>query len=207
MRQKIEILFRFGSILISPTKANMSVVAQHIFDLQQYPGIYIPMLFQNISEKQLRKIIEELNIFKPKIISMESKVLNNGTHCNMVFIDVEEWYHTPNAKRMRSKLLSDQEVKIIFNDPWFFICKRKHMTHEVASSTTSNPPPPPPPPEAYIDFRHIAPIPTNVAGFTRSPTPSDDSSYCPECEEGIDGNQLRHTCIQRMMEEGVTIEN
>jgi hypothetical protein len=107
---------------------------------------------------------------------------------------------------MRSKLLSDEEVKIVFNDPWFFICKRKHMEHEVASSTTSIPPPPPAP-EAYIDFTHIAPVPTNVAGVTRSSTPSDDSSYCPECEEGLDGNQLRHTCIQRMMEEGLTAEN
>ena len=93
-------------MLITPTSPSMSTARQSIFELQQYPGIYIPTLFKNISEKQLRKIIEELNIFKPKTISMESKVLNNGTQSNYVFIDVEEWYNTPSAQRMRRQNFS-----------------------------------------------------------------------------------------------------
>ena len=160
----------------------------NIFDFQQYPGIYIPMLFKNINEKQLWKIIEDLDIFRPKTMTISPKILDNGTHCNYVFIDVDEWYNTPNARLMRNKLLSDEEVKIVFNDPWFFICKRKHVVQESSSSTTSTQSMT----DTYIDFKPVK----------DSMHVSDDISYCPECEDGTDGNQLRHTCIQRMMEEG-----
>ena len=62
----------------------------------------------------------------------------------------------------------------------------------------------------FVDLGHIAMPPTNVRGVSRTPSPQTPSfteeTYqqmydCPECEEGLDGNQLRHTCIQKMIEE------
>lgn len=154
----------------------------------QTPGIYIPVLFKNITAEDLTQIFTDLDVFTPKSISICEKTLTNGQPVNYAFIDVAEWHHTPDARRMRSKLLNDEPVKIIYNDPWFFLCKRKH---------DEKPPPPPDqiPQIQYVDFTHqdrnqrsLAPSP--------SPSPSPPPPPCPECESGVDGNQLRHTCIQ-----------
>ena len=164
--------------------------------LGQLPAIYIPMLFSNISHNRLRAIIKQLDIFTPAIINFEEKQDLKGNKCNCAFIQVEHWHDTPQAKQFRTKLLANEEVKIVFDDPWFFICKRKHEEEELKTKTA----PQQQSPEEKSEFE-IAEVPRNVRGVSRTPSPTDPD-YCPECEEGIMGNQLQHTCILRMMEEG-----
>lgn len=156
------------------------------------PGIYIPVLF--IDEKTLRSIIIELNIFTIRNIDINEKTLSNGRRCTNAFIDVMEWHHTQQGVTMRSKLLRNEEVKIVIgNQNSFFICKRKHEPQ--MESVLPNPNP------TYIDFNHIAPAPKNIKGVSRTPTPPNtDENDCPECVQGLE-NQLGHTCIQRMIEE------
>ena len=164
--------------------------------LGKLPNIYIPMLFSNISHVRLGKIIEHLDIFTPAIINLEEKQDLKGNTCNCAFIQVEYWHDTPQGRELRSKLLADEEVKIVFDDPWYFIFKRKHEEEEVKIKTA----PQQQSPEDNSEFE-IAEAPRNVRGVSRTPSPTDPD-YCPECEEGIMGNQLQHTCILRMMEEG-----
>jgi hypothetical protein len=178
--------------------------------LGQLPNIYIPMLFSNISHARLLKIIKQLDIFTPAIMNFEEKQDLKGNKCNCAFIQVEHWHDTPQAKQFRAKLLANEEVKIVFDDPWFFICKRKHEEGEEELKTTTS---------ATLqqqthrdqqqqqqeqddpEFK-IAEAPRNVRGVSRTRTPSpSDPDYCPECEEGVE-NQMGHTCIWRMMEEG-----
>jgi hypothetical protein len=171
--------------------------------LGQLPNIYIPMLFSNISHDSLCTIIKQLDIFTPAIINFEEKQDLKGNKCNCAFIQVEHWHDTPQAKQFRTKLLANEEVKIVFDDPWFFICKRKHEEEELKTKTTRST-------TSHQEAQHkqddqefqIAEAPRYVRGVshTRTPSPSDPD-YCPECEEGVE-NQMGHTCILRMMEEG-----
>ena len=179
--------------------------------LGQLPNIYIPMLFSNITHDRLLKIIEQLDIFTPAIINFEEKQDLKGKNCNCAFIQVEHWHDTPQAKQFRAKLLANEEVKVVFDDPWFFICKRKHEEEELKTkkttrSTTSHQEAQQPQSQHKqqqedAEFK-IAEAPRNVRGVSRTRTPSpSDPDYCPECEEGVE-NQMGHTCIWRMMEEG-----
>jgi hypothetical protein len=155
------------------------------------PGVYIPVLFKNITVEDLTQIFTDLDLFTLKSISICEKTLTNGQHVNYAFIDVVDWNNTPNAQRMRSKLLNDEPVKIVYNDPWFFICKRKH--------DEKLPPPPDQIPQIqYVDFTHqYKDVRKDRYQRSSSPSPSPPPTPpCPECESGIDGNQLRHTCIQ-----------
>jgi len=178
--------------------------------LQSAPGIYIPMLFKNMTREKLSSIITGLDIFTIKSIEFNEKQLTNGTACYNAFVDVNCWHSNKVAQKMRSQLMRNEEVKVVFNDPWFFICKRKHDAVEIkqtdnSEKSTLSPHEPP-----FVDLGHIAMPPTNVRGVSRTPSPQTPSfteeTYqqmydCPECEEGLDGNQLRHTCIQKMIEE------
>lgn len=158
--------------------------------LEQIPHIYIPMLFLNITETKLRAIIAKLDIFTPNIISFEEKRDLKNNKCNCVFITVKAWHQTTQGQQMRSKLLHDQEVKIVFDDPWYFICKRKHEEGDIAVSPAA---------VSTNDF-HLAEVPRHVRGVSRNLGPSHPD-YCPECEDGVE-NQMGHTCVWRMMEEG-----
>lgn len=174
--------------------------------LGQLPNIYIPMLFSNISHDRLCTIIKQLDIFTPAIINLEEKQDLKGNKCNCAFIQVEHWHDTPQAKQFRTKLLANEEVKIVFDDPWFFICKRKHEEEELETkttrSTTSNQEAQQPQSQQDDQEFQIAEAPRYVRGVSRTRTPSpSDPDYCPECEEGVE-NQMGHTCILRMMEEG-----
>ena len=172
---------------------------------QSAPGIYIPMLFKNMTKEKLSAILTKLDIFTVKSIDFNEKELSNGTKCYNAFINVKCWSSNEIAQKMRRKLLRNEEVKIVFDNPWFFICKRKHEVDEVIQKPNVEPHPPP-----FVDLEHIAMAPTNVKGVSRTPSPStpsfeeekDNKIYdCPECEQGVDGNQLRHTCIQKMIDE------
>lgn len=159
--------------------------------LQSNPGIYIPVLF--INEEKLRKIIKELDILTPYKIDIHPKTLSNGTTCSYAFIVPYVWHNNVNAQKMRTRLLTQEEVKIVIDERCYFICKHKHEESIDHSPLPSAEP-------TYIDFNHIAPAPRNVKGVSRTPSPKteDDDEFCQECEDGVE-NQMGHTCIQRML--------
>jgi hypothetical protein len=89
---------------------------------------------------------------------------------------------------MRQKLLENQEIKVVYDEPLFFMCKRKHELHELAPKSPVSPSSEP----DSIDENYVSPAPRNVKGVNR---------HCPECIDGVDGNQEQHTCIQKLMNE------
>ena len=157
--------------------------------LSSSPGIYIPVLF--ISEGKLITLLKTLDLLTPYQIDIHPKTLSNGTQCNYAFIIPFVWHSNENANKMRSKLLANEEVKIVIDERSFIICKRKHE-EGIAFSPIPNARP------TYIDFNHIAPAPRHVKGVSRTPSPESNNDYCRECEEGME-NQLAHSCIQRLI--------
>ena len=105
---------------------------------QEIPGIYIPFLYKNISSERLKNILESqlcLGTFAPDDYPLLScKVLPNGTQGYSTFIDFASWQKNPLAHRVKKMLLNDEEVKVVFSEPYYFIMKRKHEI--VASSPT-----------------------------------------------------------------------
>jgi len=160
--------------------------------LQSNPGIYIPVLF--IKEEKLREIFKALDILTPYKIDIHPKTLSNGTSCTYAFIVPYAWHSNETAQKMRTRLLAQQEVKIVVDEHCYFICKPKHEEGIDYSPLPSAEP-------TYIDFNHIAPAPRNVKGVSRTSSPKtvNDDDFCPECEDGVLGNQLGHTCIQRII--------
>jgi hypothetical protein len=154
------------------------------------PGIYIPVLFKWMTKERLAGIFEELDIMTIQDIDFNEKTVAGGYQGYNAFIHVKEWKDNKNANFVRKKLLNDEEVKIVFDSPKFFICKRKHELDELKETTTTTTTPPPQSEEQdETDSKPSLPSP------------------CPECEEGVDGNQLMHTCIQKLIMENESEES
>ena len=142
--------------------------------LQTTPGIYIPHLFLNMTPENLTLIIRELNVFKESQLDFnvrENPITRKKYYS--VFIHVAEWYTNPAAQRMRQKLMNDEDVKVVFSNPWYFICKRKHELHELHELQKVQKVHELQKVQKSINPSAIAPAPRNVKGVTRTPSPSN----------------------------------
>ena len=84
------------------------------------PSLCIPRVFSNIDEKRIRRIFAELNIAEIDRIDFVNKTTEKGEKFNRVFVHFKRWFATPEANMAREKLLNGKEIKIIYDDPWFW---------------------------------------------------------------------------------------
>jgi hypothetical protein len=84
------------------------------------PSLCIPRVYPNISEGRIRKIFDELNIGVIERVDIISKATEKGEKFNRVFIHMDRWFHNSNAYAARERLLGGKDIKIIYDDPWFW---------------------------------------------------------------------------------------
>jgi hypothetical protein len=84
------------------------------------PSLCIPRVFVNIDEKRIRRIFDELNMGDILRIDVVSKTTNKGEKFNRVFIHFKKWFSNKNSDIARERLLNGKEIKIIYDDPWFW---------------------------------------------------------------------------------------
>jgi hypothetical protein len=86
----------------------------------QYPSLCIPRVFLNVDEKRIRHIFDELDMGIIQRIDIVNKTTEKGERFNRVFVHFARWFDTENAVIARERLLEGKEIKIIYDDPWFW---------------------------------------------------------------------------------------
>jgi len=85
------------------------------------PSLCIPRVFTNITEEMIRKIFEDLDLGIIERIDIITKYSQNGEKYNRVFIHFRKWFiQDGNANSARRRLLSGNEIKVIYDEPWFW---------------------------------------------------------------------------------------
>ena len=89
------------------------------------PVLCIPRVYPNISESRIRKIFDDLGMGELERIDIVSKTslkpgANPGDKFNRVFVHFSRWNNSENANTARERLLNGKEIKIIYDDPWFW---------------------------------------------------------------------------------------
>jgi len=84
------------------------------------PVLCIPRVYSNISESRIRRIFDDLNMGTLERIDIVSKASDKGEKFNRVFIHFRRWNDSENARVARERLLNGKEIKIIYDDPWFW---------------------------------------------------------------------------------------
>ena len=84
------------------------------------PVLCIPRVYPNISETRIRKIFDELNMGTLERVDIVSKTSEKGEKFNRVFVHFRRWNDTENANTARERLLNGKEIKIIYDEPWFW---------------------------------------------------------------------------------------
>jgi hypothetical protein len=84
------------------------------------PSLCIPRVFPNIDEKRIRRIFDDLALGEIQAIDFVSKKTEKGENFNRIFVHFRRWYSNRNADTARERLLDGKEIKIIYDDPWFW---------------------------------------------------------------------------------------
>ena len=85
------------------------------------PVMCIPRVYTNINESRIRKIFDDLNMGTiDRIDIVSAKSGEKGEKFNRVFVHFRRWNDTENARTARERLLNGKEIKIIYDDPWFW---------------------------------------------------------------------------------------
>ena len=102
------------------------------------PSMCIPRVYPNISEGRIRKIFDELNIGVIERVDIVSKTTEKGERFNRVFIHMDRWFNNSNACVARERLLGGKDIKIIYDDPWFWKVSAYKPAAEGSSSNNNN---------------------------------------------------------------------
>jgi hypothetical protein len=104
------------------------------------PSICIPRVFKNTTRKDLFGVLEKLNIGAVDRIDMVPKTNDRGESYYKVFIHFKQWHKNPQAQATRGKLLSGEEIKIVYNAPWFWKCTASRVEKPTFRDYTAPPP-------------------------------------------------------------------
>jgi len=84
------------------------------------PSICIPRVFPNIDEKRIRRIFTDLGLGEIDRVDIIGKTGEKGEKFNRIFVHFRRWFASANSDTARERLLNGKEIKIVYDDPWFW---------------------------------------------------------------------------------------
>ena len=84
------------------------------------PSMCIPRTSTTITRGHVYKTINELKLGVIDHVDMVHRKNEKGEEFQRVFIHFSKWYSNDVANKARNLLLSGKEIKIIYDDPWFW---------------------------------------------------------------------------------------
>jgi hypothetical protein len=83
-------------------------------------SICIPRAFENISEARVRNVFEKLGIFTIDRVDVVLRKNEKGDSYKRFFVHIKDWVQTSEAQKAKERLLAGKELKIVYDDPWFW---------------------------------------------------------------------------------------
>jgi hypothetical protein len=87
---------------------------------ESQPSLCIPRVFNNISEPRIRQVFDELGLGRISGVDIKERKNEKGDSFKRVYIHFEKWFWNENAQSARKKLVSGKEIKIVYDNPWFW---------------------------------------------------------------------------------------
>lgn len=117
-----------------------AVSATPIVTLSEYsesaPSICIPRVFSNISWGRVKGIFEKLGLGEVDRVDMVNKKNEKGESYKRVFVHFKKWATTDEARQCREKLISGDQVKIVYDEPWYWKISASNVARPERTTTT-----------------------------------------------------------------------
>lgn len=93
------------------------------------PSLCIPRVFPNISRERVEAVFRELNIGRVERVDIVVRTGDKGETLKRVFVHLV-WNDSENARKARERLLCGNDIKIIYEDPWFWKVSANRSSRE-----------------------------------------------------------------------------
>jgi hypothetical protein len=93
------------------------------------PSLCIPRVFANISKERVDAVFRKLDIGKVERIDMIERTDDKGQTWKRVFVHLQ-WNDSELARSARERLLCGNDVKVVYEDPWFWKVSANRSTRE-----------------------------------------------------------------------------
>jgi len=87
---------------------------------ESQPSLCIPRVFNNIDEARIRQVFDQLGLGKIHHIDIVVRKNEKSETFKRVYIHFEKWFCNDSANAARSKLISGKEIKVVYDNPWFW---------------------------------------------------------------------------------------
>jgi len=84
------------------------------------PSLCIPRVFNNITETRIRQVFDDLGLGKIRRIDIKDRKNEKGDSFKRVYVHFDKWFWNEDAQSARRKLVSGKEIKIVYDNPWFW---------------------------------------------------------------------------------------
>ena len=84
------------------------------------PSICIPRVFDNITEARIRKTFDALKIAVIAKVDIVERTGKDGIKIKRVYVHFSSWNNSSDAIKAREILISGKDLKIVYDDPWFW---------------------------------------------------------------------------------------
>jgi len=84
------------------------------------PSLCIPRVFMNITEERIRHVLDQVGLGSIDHVDILVRKSEKGDEYKRVFIHFTEWYWNKDAQAARTKLISGKEIKLVYDEPWFW---------------------------------------------------------------------------------------
>lgn len=107
----------------APTLSVVSEKSNETINLEaipfNVPSLCIPRVFANISKERVEAVFRKLDIGEVERVDVVSRTDDKGETWKRVFVHLK-WNNSELAQSARMRLLCGNDVKVIYEDPWFW---------------------------------------------------------------------------------------
>ncbi len=87
---------------------------------ESQPSLCIPRVFNNITENRIRQVFDELKLGHIGRVDIKERTNEKGDTFKRVYVHFTKWFWNEDAQSARRKLISGKEIKIVYDNPWFW---------------------------------------------------------------------------------------
>jgi hypothetical protein len=98
----------------------------------------IPRVFENISERQVRDVFEQLDLGQLDHIDIIERKSEKGEKYKRIFIHFSKWYWNDEACAARRRLIEGKDIKVVYNMPWFWKISANRWSNNNVNIRESN---------------------------------------------------------------------
>ena len=104
-----------------------------------FPSLCVPRMFPNITKDRITQVFGDLDIGIIDHIDMLQKTTPTGEKFQRVFVHFSQWKNNPQAIKARARVLEGKEIKIIYDDPWFWkVSANRAVVPNIVNNNSNN---------------------------------------------------------------------